>query len=364
MKQLVFLFLLASYHPSADEIINRSTDALGGLQNIHKLQSLNFSGIYQEGSHKGEAHMTKMRPNLRLVGCLPQTCNEQTSDYLEGYDGSRGWEANLKRQRMIRTVGKAELALRCGSEFDPMFVDYKQKGNRAEYIGEDLFEKKPVWIVRISPPNCQIHDFYFDQQSFLPVASRKLYNVHARGEAVDLLTVYADYREVNGVKIPFRDEEQDFKTGNAVSSTIWKTIEANTVRDVNLFEAPVVHPSAGTKLVLEMLEISQSKSPAEVLQTYREFRSKPENKNLDMESDLNFLGYELLKADRYELAIPVMEILVDEYPNSSNNFDSLGDAYLQKGDKDKAIAAFQKALELDPNASGTKAKLDRLIALK
>jgi tetratricopeptide (TPR) repeat protein len=345
----------------ADEIISKSINALGGYERLKALQSLNMSGIYREGSYQGEAHMTKMRSNLRLVGCLPEVCNGKRSDYLEGYDGKRGWEANLKRQRMIRTRRKAELALRCGSEFDPMFVDYKQKGYKTQFIGEDkLFGKTPVWIVRITPPQCQIHDFYFDKENFLPIAQRKLYNIHARGEAVDVLTVFSDFRDLNGVKISFKGEERNAKTGELISSATWETIAANTIQDTSIFQAPVVHPGPGTKLVLDMLAQSETTPAKKLLGLYHDFRKKPENKQIDMTSNLTFLGYELLKADNYDLAIPIMEILVSEYPNSAANYDSLGDAYLQKGEKNKAAAAFRKALQLDPNAKGTKAKLDRL----
>lgn len=366
VASLCFLLWTVCYssgaeHPSADEIIAKSIDALGGYENLKRIQSLNMSGIYKEGQYEGEAHMTKMRPNLRLVGCLPEVCNGQKTDYLEGYDGTRGWEANLKRQRMIRTRNKAELALRCGSEFDPMFVDYKEKGYKVEYVGEQtLFNTTPVWVVRITPPNCQVHDFHFDKQTFLPIAQRKLYSVHARGTAVDLLTVFSDFREVNGVKISFKGEERNAKTGELISSATWKSIEVNTIQDKSIFNAPTVTPGPGTQLVLDMLEASEQKSAEDVLAMYHNFRNHPERKQIDMESDLTFLGYELLKADRYDVTIPVMEILINEYPKSAANYDSLGEAYLQKGDKAKAAAAFTKALEIDPKALDTKAKLDKL----
>ena len=109
-----------------------------------------------------------------------------------------------------------------------------------------------------------------------------------------------------------------------------------------------------------MLEASETRPAHEVLAMYHAFRNQPGNTGINMESDLTFLGYELLKADRYDSAIPVMEFLVREYPESAGNYDSLGDAYLQKGEREKAAAAFRKALEIDPQALDTKAKLDKL----
>jgi tetratricopeptide (TPR) repeat protein len=109
-----------------------------------------------------------------------------------------------------------------------------------------------------------------------------------------------------------------------------------------------------------MLETSETEPAAKVLALYEQFRAGPDNKAIDMSKDLTFLGYELLKADRYDSAIPVMRFLVDEYP-SAEAYDSLGDAYAQQGDKAKAIAAYRKAMELDPKAVDTKRKLDKLV---
>jgi tetratricopeptide (TPR) repeat protein len=346
-------------HPSADQIVQKAIEALGGYEKIKAIQSLNYSGLYKEGTYAGAAHMTRMRPNRRLVGCVPHACDGKQGDYLEIFDGQRGWEVNLKRQRLIQMRRKAELAGRCGAEFDPMFVDYKQKGYQLRFAGTETVGDRPAWVVRITPSDCQERLFYFDQQTYMPLADRMLYNVHARGQAVDQLHIMTDYREVNGVKMPFHGEERNYKTGELISAGEWEKIEANTVKDESIFVPPAVHPGRGTKLVLEMLEASETKPASGVLAMYREFRGHPENKTVDMESDLTFLGYELLKADRYDSAIPVMQWLVEQYPNA-NAFDSLGDAYAQKGDKAQAIAAYRRAVELDPKALDTRIKLEKL----
>src|SRR5262245_2450441 len=98
MPSFLFLLMLlaaadASTHPTADEIISRSIEALGGYERIHAIKSLNYSGVYREGHYVGNgAHMTRMRPNKRLVGCVPHVCDGRADSYLEIFDGERGWE--------------------------------------------------------------------------------------------------------------------------------------------------------------------------------------------------------------------------------------------------------------------------------
>jgi tetratricopeptide (TPR) repeat protein len=60
---------------------------------------------------------------------------------------------------------------------------------------------------------------------------------------------------------------------------------------------------------------------------------------------VNRLGYLLLQSDT-KAGVAVLRLNVDAHPASSNAWDSLGDAYLADGQKDKAREASEKALAL------------------
>ncbi len=75
---------------------------------------------------------------------------------------------------------------------------------------------------------------------------------------------------------------------------------------------------------------------------------------------LNSLGYRLLRADRIEDAIAIFELNVAEYPDASNPYDSLGEAYLAAGDTARAIVNYEKSVELDPDNTGGIAVLERI----
>ena len=46
--------------------------------------------------------------------------------------------------------------------------------------------------------------------------------------------------------------------------------------------------------------------------------------------------------------IKIFELLVSEFPNSSNSYDSLGEAYKAAGKVDLAIENYEKSIELNP----------------
>jgi len=82
------------------------------------------------------------------------------------------------------------------------------------------------------------------------------------------------------------------------------------------------------------------------------------------ESELNTLGYQLLSENKKMEAVQIFRLNTISYPNSSNAFDSLGDAYVEIRDKDGATKSYQKAIDLDKNNVQSINKLNRLKQLK
>lgn len=78
------------------------------------------------------------------------------------------------------------------------------------------------------------------------------------------------------------------------------------------------------------------------------------------EGELNSLGYSLLGQGEQQAAVRIFELNTKEFPTSSNTFDSLGEAYKRTGQKQQAIAAYTKAIELDPHNINARRMLKEL----
>jgi len=75
---------------------------------------------------------------------------------------------------------------------------------------------------------------------------------------------------------------------------------------------------------------------------------------------LNNLGYALLRGDKVTEAIAVFRLVVDSFPQSANAYDSLGEAYAAAGDVDRAIANYERSLELNPGNTNAEEWLQKL----
>ena len=81
------------------------------------------------------------------------------------------------------------------------------------------------------------------------------------------------------------------------------------------------------------------------------------------EVQINNLGYQMMGNKQLAKAETLFKLNTVNYPESANCYDSLGDLYLEKGDKAKAIETFKKALTLKAIPE-TKEKLEKLLKEK
>ncbi len=98
----------------------------------------------------------------------------------------------------------------------------------------------------------------------------------------------------------------------------------------------------------------------EAAKQYHDLKTaEPAIYNFD-ENELNNLGYGLIRAKKFKEAIRVLQLNVEAYPQSSNVYDSLGEAYMDDGNKPLAIANYRKSLELNPKNRGAVLWLQKL----
>jgi tetratricopeptide (TPR) repeat protein len=98
-----------------------------------------------------------------------------------------------------------------------------------------------------------------------------------------------------------------------------------------------------------------------VLARYKAYVSDPTHKFLaDPEARVNTLGYRLMSEKPLPEAIVIFEVNALTHPNSWNAYDSLGEAYLNARDKQYALDAYRKSVELNPENTNAKQMIERV----
>jgi len=93
---------------------------------------------------------------------------------------------------------------------------------------------------------------------------------------------------------------------------------------------------------------------------FKKIRQRDKNWLPFNEARMNILGYQNLQSGKIIEAIELFKLNVLAYPQSSNVYDSLGEAYLANGESQLAIINYKKSIELNPDNANAKEILKKL----
>jgi tetratricopeptide (TPR) repeat protein len=113
------------------------------------------------------------------------------------------------------------------------------------------------------------------------------------------------------------------------------------------------------KLASEIINKNSMDSLKTSLAKIRTLRQSDSNIYFD-EASFNAIGYQLLASGKIPEAIEVFRLNVELFPESSNVYDSLGEAFMKSADKEQAIKNYKKSLELNPGSENAKEMLRAL----
>lgn len=94
---------------------------------------------------------------------------------------------------------------------------------------------------------------------------------------------------------------------------------------------------------------------------YHELESKRPGEFLFAPGELNRLGTHLMdRKGRIDDAVEVFRLNAEVYPEDADIWDSLAEGHMRRGETEQAVAFYKKSLELNPNNSNARAKLEEL----
>ena len=124
-----------------------------------------------------------------------------------------------------------------------------------------------------------------------------------------------------------------------------------TLRGDNLFG-----PFTGDQTIL--LE-KQGKS-WRILRQHTVVKTSFQLSEVNIESGINTQGLKFLELKKVDEAIKVLSLNTQLFPKSWNTWDSLAEAYMQKGEAHIATGFFKKSLELNPNNNYAKEMVEKM----
>jgi hypothetical protein len=120
------------------------------------------------------------------------------------FDGASGWKLRpyLNRDDVEAFAPDEAKSEALKADLEGPLVDYAAKGTKVELAGVEPVEGKPAYKLKLTMKNGGTQNVWIDAQSFLDVKVEGLPR-RMDGKMHKVFTLQRDFRQVQGVKIPF-----------------------------------------------------------------------------------------------------------------------------------------------------------------
>ncbi|HLW97500.1 MAG TPA: c-type cytochrome [Candidatus Acidoferrales bacterium] len=180
--------------PTADQVLAKFAQAAGGADALAKITTRIEKGNLIFGPNPTPIDLYMKAPNKRVA-----VSHGPGGDSFTAFDGTSGWLSGRRGSTDMNSIDSHSAMV--DAIFSPA-TDLKKifpqmRGARPDKIGTE-----DVYMLLARGPNMPIVRLYFDQQTGLLVRLIK-YNDVGLGQ-MPVQVDYADYRDADGIKIPFR----------------------------------------------------------------------------------------------------------------------------------------------------------------
>jgi hypothetical protein len=229
----IALCSVAASAQTADEIIAKYVKTIGGMEKIEAVKTLRRSGkVIVGGGFEIPIVEENKRPNM-----VRQDITIQGLVGTNAYDGKVGWKVQpWQGKKDPEAMGEGELkSILEEADLDGPLVNYKEKGNKVEFVGMDEVEGTDTYKLKVTMPNGETRFFFMDTDYFVPIKIETKRTI--RGNEVEFETVLGDYKEVNGWYLPW-SLEVGAKGSQFKQKVEFEKVETNVAIDDSRFAMP------------------------------------------------------------------------------------------------------------------------------
>jgi hypothetical protein len=217
---------------TADEIVAKYIDAVGGKDNISKVTSLVTESTLDVMGSQGTLKETVLvgkgaKTEIDVMGTQVVMCVTDTAGWsINPMTGNYNAEPMPKQQY---DASKDQLWL-LGA-----FQDYVAKGFKLELAGQQTVNNVNANKILVTSPEGVVTEYYFDPETNLLIQA--IVNSEMGGQTMQITNTFSDYRKAdNGITIPYK-MEQNYGGQFFLVSTVTKA-DFNVDVDPAIFVAP------------------------------------------------------------------------------------------------------------------------------
>ncbi len=197
---LIFLQVYANAQ-TLETVTKNYLNFIGGKKNWTKVKTIVTSGEYDYGgisfpfktySKSPDKYKFKVESNGKY--------------YAQGFDGTKGWKIDVFKNETTPTIitgpDATAMANESTVELMDIFLRSEIDGKTMAYSGKDSVKSHFCYRIKVFE-NPEIETYYFDTNTY-ELVMKETISRNAELDKAPMNIYYSDYRDVDGIKIPFK----------------------------------------------------------------------------------------------------------------------------------------------------------------
>lgn len=218
---------------TVDELAAKTIEAVGGEANWRKhTSSVTQCDIdFENQGVKASSAAYAKAPNKTAAETTFTALNKTIADEWEFFDGEKGADM-ISFAPTEKYTGKRLEDVRINADFyGPL--DWKTNYQKIEITGTAKVGDEDAIVVTFEPAKGTKITDYYSTKTFLLLKREGVVSSSTSDQQIPYTILYSDYREVDGVKIPFKTENNNIANGNIVATI--KSIKFDVPVDDKMF---------------------------------------------------------------------------------------------------------------------------------
>lgn len=219
--------------PTVEQLVARNLEARGGAARWKEVRTLELRGKFDAWSAPVDMTIARMRPqayrfDYALFGAPATLASDGTTPWIaaaalgvpEAQPLDEAWKRNI-----VEDTGFISRLQQLAAAGAPM-----------ELVGRAQVDGTPAWKLRLAPADAPAEVWYLDAATGLELKRESTtFDVFSGAIEMPMETYYMDFREVEGLEFPFR-EERHF--GTRYHLFVVGAVRVNPPVDPSRFAAP------------------------------------------------------------------------------------------------------------------------------
>ena len=217
---------------TADEIINKHIEVIGGKEKINSIKSL-----YVESSISVMGQEAPAVTQIINGKAFKNEVDFGGQKIIQVYTDKDGWAVNPMMGMTTPTASSEDEVKTNQSNLyvGGLLFDYAAKGNKVELLGQEDVNGTNAYKIKATTKDNAETIYFIDPATYYII--KEITNVSANGQKSEVVSVYSNYKKTDyGYTIPY-SQELTLPQGFTINITTSK-VEVNKEIDPKIFEIP------------------------------------------------------------------------------------------------------------------------------